>query len=79
MTASLRSPLLEVDGFRYVASITPLARPAGRFSLEISSTWARARRPDEPRRVLQLDLDADGLRALHALTAAALRADGEEA
>jgi hypothetical protein len=57
----------ETAGFRYTARLAPVARPRHTLSLTISSTWSRAHDPAAEQCALQLNLDVDALRRLHAL------------
>jgi hypothetical protein len=61
-----------VDGFEYTASIERIKAPHGLHSLAIYSTWDQTKEPAAERRVVQLNLDADGLRALRELIDGAL-------
>jgi hypothetical protein len=63
----MRSTITRVGGFEYTASIEPVRAPQGLYSLAIYSTWDQAKVPGAERRVMQLNLDADGLRALREL------------
>lgn len=86
-THVLACTVSETGGFRYVARLAPVASPRGLLSLTLWTTWRDAKAPHEERRVLQLDLDAEGLGRLRAMlddgAALALRdlvpprADGE--
>jgi hypothetical protein len=49
-----------------------MSAPAGATSIAIFTTWDQARRPHDARRVLQLNLDEHGLRALRDLVDDAL-------
>lgn len=57
----------ETAGFRYIARLASVPHPRHTLSLTVSSTWSSARDPHAEQRALQLDLDVDALRRLHAL------------
>jgi len=63
----MRTFISRTGGLQYTASIERLDAPRGLHSFAISSTWDQAKTPTAERRVVQLNLDADGLRALRDL------------
>lgn len=71
----MRSTITRVGGFEYTASIERITAPRGLYSLAIYSTCDQAKAPAAERRVVQLNLDADGLRALRDLLDAALASE----
>lgn len=68
----MRTTLARTGGYTIAAEATPMSAPAGATSIAIFTTWDQARRPHEARRVLQLNLDEHGLRALRDLVDDAL-------
>jgi hypothetical protein len=74
----MQSTIARVGGFEYVARIEPIGAPTEMFSLSILSTWSLAKVLGAEQRALQLNLDADGLRAMRRLIDGALRSVGDE-
>lgn len=74
----MRTIITRVRGVEYIASIERIKAPRGLHSLSIYSTWDQAKAPAAERRVVQLNLDAGGLRALRALIDDALQSGSDE-
>jgi len=63
----MRSTITRVGGFQYTATIERVDAPLGLHSLAIYSAWDQAKAPAAERRLVQLNLDDVGLRALRRL------------
>jgi hypothetical protein len=68
----MRSIITRVGGFQYIATIECVHAPQRLFSLALHTVWDQAKASAAGRRVVQLNLDTDGLRALRELIDSAL-------
>jgi hypothetical protein len=71
----MRTTITRVGGLEYAASIERIKAPQELHSLAIYRTWDQAKAQPAERRVVQLNLDTDGLRALRGLIDDALASE----
>ena len=69
----MRHVIVDRAGFQYIADLEPVTRPAGHYSLRISSRWLQAKDPAEARIKLEILLDKEGLLSLRALLEEVMR------